>query len=192
MSKRTGMERKKLILIGFLLLVISSACHQSTGDANRLSNASPSTSSTNTNRADNSNAGMAGQKTGGAPGEKPKDSKSGLLEGTYAITEVQHDGIIEMITPENTTMISFQQPASFSRVAKSKGKVSHTDSGQFSIAGSSLTLRIMLSQDKIQINPVEKRFSFSLSADGEELKLTSDKNKTAVFRKMKSPAPAKS
>jgi len=120
-----------------------------------------------------------------------EQSPLGLLQGTYAISEVQHDGIVEMISAENSTEINFKQPSSFSRQSKINGAINHTDSGQYKIEGNNLVLKIIMSKNQIQVKPVEKRFTFVLSTDGEELKLTSSNNRTAVFRKVKGPVAAK-
>ena len=112
-------------------------------------------------------------------------SRVGRLQGTYAISEVQHDGIVEMISAGNSTEITFVQPGSFSRQSKVNGTINHTDSGQYRIEGNELVLKIVLSKNQIQAKPVEKRFAFVLSTDGDELKLTTSKNRTAVFRKIK-------
>jgi hypothetical protein len=115
----------------------------------------------------------------------PQDSPQWRLQGTYAIAEVHHEGIVDMIKAETTTEIIFKPPASFSRLSKREGKVYHTDSGQYDIEGDTLILRIVLSNKQIQQPPVEKRHKFSMSPDGNEFKLTSDKNNTAVFRRIK-------
>ena len=113
-------------------------------------------------------------------------SPQALLQGTYAISEVQHDGIVEMVSNANTTEITFKAPASFSRVSKKNGKRDYTDSGQFKIEGTDkLILKIIMSNEKIQINPVSKQHTFSISPTGDELKLTSSTGKTAVFRRVR-------
>ncbi|MEW6129265.1 MAG: hypothetical protein AB1757_19655 [Acidobacteriota bacterium] len=117
----------------------------------------------------------------GVPGTAPE----ALLNGTYATTEVQHDGIIDLIKPDNQTEIVFKPPATYTRSSKKNGKMDHTDSGYYSISGDTLILKIVMSQQQIQTTPVEKRFKFKLSTDGSELKLESDKSKIAVFRRIK-------
>lgn len=114
-----------------------------------------------------------------------EQSRLGRLQGTYTISEVQHDGIVEMIPAGNSTEITFVQPGSFSRQSKVNGTINHSDSGQYRIEGNDLILKIVMSKNQIQVKPVEKRFAFVLSTDGEELKLTTSKNRTAVFRKLK-------
>ncbi len=113
-----------------------------------------------------------------------KDSPQWLLQGTYAIAEVHHEGIVDMIKADTTTEIVFKPPASFSRLSKKDGRVYHTDSGQYAIEGDTLILQIVLSNKQIQQPAVQKRHKFSISPDGNEFKLTSDKNNTAVFRRI--------
>lgn len=109
-----------------------------------------------------------------------------ILRGTYAISEVQQDGVVEMVSPENTTEITFKPPATFSRVSKRGGKIDHSDSGEYDIFGNnSLILKIMMSRQRPQIRPVVKRHTFSLSADGKEFRLTSEKGRIAVFRRIR-------
>ncbi|MBI3652318.1 MAG: hypothetical protein HY231_14955 [Acidobacteria bacterium] len=112
-----------------------------------------------------------------------------ILQGTYVINEVQHDGIVETISDENTVAITFKPPASFSRVSKKKGKVDYTDSGQYKINGDKqLILKILMSKEQFQLKPVEKKFGFVLSPDGTEMKLITtkeNKERIAVFRRVK-------
>ncbi len=109
-----------------------------------------------------------------------------LLQGTYAISEVQHDGLVEMISSANTTEITFKPPSSFSRVSKKNGKKDYSDSGQYKIEGSDkLILKILMANEKMQISPVDKQHTLSISPTGDELKLTSSTGKTAVFRRIR-------
>jgi hypothetical protein len=149
-------------------------------------NDSPPSVSANTNgsqpQASNSNATAGTDAVPIGPGLIPQ----AVLQGTYAISEVQHDGLVEMISPENTTEITFIPPATFSRISKKNGKVNHTDSGEYNIFGTNgLILKIMMSKQRIQTNPVVKRHPFTLSSDGNEFRLTSEKGKVAVFRRIK-------
>jgi hypothetical protein len=127
--------------------------------------------------------------TKGAEAIGPGMIPQGVLQGTYAISEVQHDGLAEIISSENTTEITFIPPATFSRTSKKGGKVNHSDSGEYDIFGNNtLILKIMMSRQQIQPNPVVKRHAFALSTDGNEFRLTSEKGRVAVFRRIK-PAP---
>ena len=184
------MQRRKrlfITVISFCLLALITGCHKQSG-SNLQSNSSLSGNSNNalTKSKDDS----ASSKT--ATTDSDASSRIGVLQGTYTISEVQHDGIVEMISPDNSTDITFKQPSSFSRQSKIGGKVTHTDSGQFQIVGDNLILKIVMSKNQLQVKPVEKRFAYTLSVNGDELKLSTDKNKTAVFRRTKSLVNSKS
>lgn len=120
---------------------------------------------------------------------KPPESTippQALLVGTYAISEVQHDGIVEMISSANTTEITFKSPSSFYRVSKRDGKSDYKDNGQFKIEGKDrLILTILMANDKMQLKPVSKQHTFTISPTGDELKLTSAQGRTAVFRRIR-------
>jgi hypothetical protein len=106
-------------------------------------------------------------------------------EGVYAITEVEHDGVVDMVNEANTASITFFPSGNYTRTSKRNGRVDHTDSGTFRIEPpDSLTLSITMSGSKIQVPPVEKHHAFSLSGDGSELRLISDDGKVAVFRRL--------
>jgi hypothetical protein len=108
-----------------------------------------------------------------------------LLQGTYVINEVQRGTIFEMVSKENTTEITFKPPSAFKRVSKKNGEVDYTDSGQYSFIGNDkLVLKIMVSQNKVVAKPVEKQHKFTISPTGDELKLTSTKDNTAIFRRV--------
>lgn len=135
------------------------------------------------------NQNSSPQKTVDNPAAKPTATTlppQALLQGTYAISEVQHDGLVEMISSANTTEITFKPPSSFSRLSKKNGQKDFTDSGQYKIEGSDkLILKILMSNERMQINPVSKQHTFSISPTGDELKLTSSTGRTAVFRRIR-------
>lgn len=160
---------------------------------NPASEPSATTPVTNANSSQGQNANAkqnsSPQKTDEIPAPKPAATTlppQALLQGTYAISEVQHDGLVEMISSANSTEITFKPPSSFSRLSKKNGQKDFTDSGQYKIEGSDkLILKILMSNEKAQINPVSKQHTISISPTGDELKLTSDKGRTAVFRRIR-------
>ena len=118
------------------------------------------------------------------PGLPPKKPGAVPLMGLYTISEVHDKGVITMIPHQVATQITFIPDGTFSRVSKNQGKVNFKDSGQFVIEGQDqLILKIVMSQGKIQQTPVEKRHTFTLSADGTELRMTGKDGKLAVFRR---------
>ncbi len=182
------MRSKRLFyyISGLLLLTLLCACNKSGSVVNQQM-ANPAANSNRSETANANNDATASPQTVNGEGQ----NQTGVLQGTYTISEVQHDGIVEMISPENSTEITFKQPGSFARQSKVAGTVNHSDSGQYKIEGQTLILKIVMSKNRVQLKPVEKRFVFSLSTDGEELKLTSDNKRTAVFRRSKAAVSSK-
>jgi hypothetical protein len=185
------MKQNFLILILLITLLSLIGC-TSDPDASATKNvSSASTANTNSSSPQDSGAGQKAEPQVVDPSQRQtagvtKDSPQWLLQGTYAIAEVHHEGIVDMIKAETTTEIIFKPPSSFSRLSKKDGKVYHSDSGQYNIEGDTLILQIVVSNKQIQQPAVVKRHKLSISPDGNEFKLTSDKNNTAVFRRIKS------
>jgi hypothetical protein len=182
---------KKQVLILLLLITsvwLAGCAKEPVPNQAATTPASVANSNASTGQNSTANQNTSSQKQNEAPSSQAlqtTESPQALLQGTYAISEVQHDGIVEMISSANTTEITFKAPSSFSRVSKKNGKRDYTDSGQYKIEGSDkLILRIIMSNEKIQINPVSKQHTFALSPTGDELKLTSSTGKTAVFRRI--------
>jgi hypothetical protein len=184
------MKKKLLIPLLSIYFFTLVGCHNGVGSTDHKNPAPSATANTN---AAPPQAGAANPQPDPAKPADPskkqttgvsKDSPQWLLQGTYAIAEVQHDGIVDMVKSDTTTEILFTPPASFSRRSKKGGKVYHTDSGQYAIEGDTLTLQIVLSNKQIQQPPAIKNHKFSISPDGSEFKLTSEKNNTAVFRRI--------
>jgi hypothetical protein len=108
------------------------------------------------------------------------------LTGAYVSSEVDDNGKVTMIKPENEVLIIFDPPHSFSRTTKADGKVVHTDAGDYRFEGADqLVLSTTISEKQPLINPSDKSYKFELSADGDELKLWGTGDKVAVFRRQK-------
>ena len=123
------MQRRKtisIIVIGICLLTLITACHKQSGGSSQPSTSLPGNSNNAVTKSKDDSSSSKPTTTDAGEG-----SRIAVLQGTYKISEVQHDGIVEMISPENSTEITFKQPSSFSRQSKISGKVTHTDSGQF-------------------------------------------------------------
>jgi len=93
-----------------------------------------------------------------------------------------------MVSEIQTSFI-FMADGSYSRISKKGNRTYHSDSGKFRIdPPDKLVLTIMLTGktggQSIQNPPLEKTHKFSLSPDGDELKLISDKG-AAVFRRVR-------
>jgi len=117
-------------------------------------------------------------------------SKTPQLIGTYEAREVDDKGVVTLIS-QIKTVISFSAAGTYSRASQALGKIYHSDSGQFRIEPpNKLVLTIQTSRKTILKPPIEKIHTFSLSSDGDELRLTSDKGTTAVFHRVSKPKGA--
>ena len=152
-------------------------------NANRSENSNRSSEPEDTNR----NAGAA-KKT-----ETPATTKSepsSQLVGTYEAREIQDKGIVTLVSKVRT-LISFSANGTYTRVSQHGGQTYHSDSGQFRVeAPDKLVLTIQMSAEKskpkIQNPPLQRTHTFSLSSDGEELRLTKN-GSTAVFHRVSNP-----
>ena len=180
-SIESNMKKKVLILlltIASFLLVGCAKNPASTTNSNSLQGQ-------NTSANQNSSLPKQDENQPSNPAEPTKPPQA-LLLGTYAISEVQHDGLVEMIGSANTTEITFKAPSAFFRVSKKNGQKDYSDSGQYKFEGSDkIILTILMANDKMQLKPVSKQHTFSISPTGDELKLTSAKGSTAVFRRIR-------
>lgn len=188
----------KRALSPLILLVIASLMGCNSGGAASNANAKQNpAASANSNSTENANqatrsAEAAGDAGKSAPESKPGERKSPsppALVGAYEAREVQDKGVVTLMSAVST-VIYFSPEGTYSRVSQKDGKVYHRDSGTFRIQPpDKLLLTIQTSDRKIQSPPLDRTHTFSLSADGEELRLTSDKGAIAVFRR--GPAPKK-
>ncbi|MCI0487125.1 MAG: hypothetical protein L0229_11055 [Blastocatellia bacterium] len=129
--------------------------------------------------------------TASAPARPPA-----FLSGVYVISEVHKNGVVTMIKPENSTEINFKPDGvqsnlsgTFDRKSRRGGKVDYSDSGQYVVKGSDeLVLNILISRKKVVTKPVQKRYKYRLSGDGDEIRLETEEGNTAVFRRIAKPA----
>ena len=178
-----------LILFVWAMLSLT-GCKTTQPASNSAANNSPATASAsgNSNRAEpspdtatNANTSTQGDAAAKSSGPPPK------LEGAYEAREVHDQGVVTLMSAVST-VIYFSPDGTYSRVSQKEGKIYHRDSGQFRIeAPDKLKLIIQTSDRKIQTPPLERTHTFSLSPDGEELKMTSDKSSVAVFRRVSAP-----
>ena len=154
-------------------------------------------SATNENIGTPENANAAATKPGPAQtGESPKPSEAmpakgptgaAQLAGTYVMTEVHDKGVVTIIS-ELTSVIHFAADGTYTRSSSKKGRVYHTDSGGYRVeGGDKLVLTIQMSKTgsdrKIHSTPLSKTHKFTLSSNGEELRMISDDGKVALFRR---------
>lgn len=151
-------------------------------NTNSANNADPPAQQANANRDPGKGADAAANAKAGGPAE---------LLGTYESREVEDNGVITLISQLRTLWL-FAADGTYSRVSQVKGKTYHADSGTFRIeAPNKLVLTIQVTglktQRKIQSPPLSKTHIFSLSPDGEELRLTSEKGSVGIFRRVAKP-----
>lgn len=123
------------------------------------------------------------------PGDENNPPAS--LLGTYVIVEVRHKGIIDMISADNTTQITFMPDGKFARESKKGGRIDHTDSGDFKVEGQTqLVLMIRESKKQLKDPPITIRHPIQVSRDGSELVMTSSSGNSATFRRL-TPVPGR-
>lgn len=116
-----------------------------------------------------------------------KPSAPAQLIGTYEAREIQDKGVVTLIS-KIRTLISFTADGTFSRASQAEGKTYHTDSGLFRIEPpDKLVLTIQVSKKEIKSPPIVKKHTYSLSPDGDQLKMTNDKGSTAIFQRVARP-----
>ena len=183
-------EMKKVYTTSILLLTIAIA----------LAGCKKASTSTNSNaklaQANSSNSNsMNGQPS--ANDNRPASEGSGnvtasdtnnpapKLSGTYAMTEVHAGGVVTMISQAKTE-ITFTTDGSYTRISKRNNNIYHSDAGQYRLEGNDqIVLIIKIGKGKVYNPPLERKHAFTLSRDGEELKMSSDEGKVAIFRKVK-------
>ncbi|MFP5263705.1 MAG: hypothetical protein ACLGJB_17630 [Blastocatellia bacterium] len=179
---------RRIYRISVLLLLLASwtgACkNAATSTNNQASPGPPPAANSNApNDQPPANNNTAAEKSSGAPA--PAASNPSKLFGTYAMSEVHSGGVVNMIS-QMKTQITFLADGTYSRISMRKGNVYHSDAGNFRVEGNDqLVLLIKFAKQKVHNPPLERRHSFTLSRDGEELTMTSDDGKVAVFRKIK-------
>lgn len=185
------------LIILFAELLIPAGCKTREASSNTPagnSAAARSSPTTNVNQlpqtSDANRSASPGKEAETAANAKP--SGPAQLLGTYESREVQDQGVITLIT-QLKTLWMFASDGTYSRVSQVKGKPYHADSGTFRIEPpDKLLLSIQVTglktQRKVQSPPLSKTHKFSLSPDGEELRLTSEKGSVGVFRRVAKPS----
>jgi len=162
----------------------------SNSSATASSKASTPINSNQAGQASDANRGAsAGNGTESSASAKP--GAPAELLGTYESREVHDKGVITLIS-QLKTLWMFSSDGAYSRVSQVKGKTYHADSGTFRIDPPDklvLTIQVtgLKAQRKIQNPPLSKTHIFSLSPDGEELRLTSEKGTVGIFRRVAKP-----
>jgi hypothetical protein len=176
--------------IGAGLILISSACHNR--EAAPVTNTQPPPAA-----AQNASQAPPGeQRNANVTKESatpPKQNKEpAQLLGEYEAREIEDKGVVTLVSSIQTKFYFFAD-GSYSRASKKDGRVYHTDSGNYRIEPPDrLVLTIQLSgtqaSQNIQNPPLVKSHKFTLSPDGDELRLISDKGSVAVYHRVSKPA----
>jgi hypothetical protein len=183
------MERKNLILFSlFGLLAITVACGKSSTASEEIANSSTASTKAEPGKSAPPTEPNAVPPIKGIGPTPATDTPPPNLIGVYILSEVQHNGQVTMVPADYSTEFTFLADGAYTRESKSGGRVTHTDTGHFSVEGKDqLILKIELSDKKIQIPPVEKTHTITISSDGEELTMKSKDGKVATFRRKRAP-----
>ena len=143
------------------------------------------TASSNSSPASNQSAANSNASAEKSSANSAEANNGSKLFGTYEMSEVHSGGVVNMIS-EMKTELTFLADGNYTRISKRKGKLYHSDAGSYRIEGNDqLVLLIKIAKQKVYDPPLERKHNFTLSRDGEELRMTSDDGKIAVFRKVK-------
>lgn len=126
--------------------------------------------------------------SGAQPTATPSAPEPPKLLGTYEAREVENKGVVTMISKIKTLFV-FRADGTYSRVSQVNGKTYHSDSGQYRIeAPDKLVITIQVDNNNMKTPAVVKTQRFTLSPDGNELKLISvKKESTATFQRTSKP-----
>ena len=174
----------------FILLALSTLVLAACNAGETANSAAKPASAANSNPA----ASSAGNGNSSKPVDTPdaaKPAEPAQLIGTYESREVHAEGVVTMMSQLKTLWV-FSGDGTYQRVSQVKGNPYHADSGLFRIEPpDNLVLTIQLSgvkaNRKIQNPPLTKTHKFSLSPDGDELRLTSPKGSVGIFERIAKP-----
>jgi PBP1b-binding outer membrane lipoprotein LpoB len=189
MKIRRREEMKRIYTTSILILLLAaglSGCkNAATSTNNDTKPAQPPTSNSNqvTNPSpSNSNASIDKSSATASAAAASTGSK---LFGTYEMSEVHSGGVVNMIS-QMKTELTFLSDGNYMRISRRNGKIYHSDAGNYRIEGNDqLVLLIKFAKQKVNNPPLERKHTFTLSRDGEELRMTSEDGKVAVFRKVR-------
>jgi hypothetical protein len=123
----------------------------------------------------------------GSPAASTRPAGPPKPVGIYEITEIEHDGRVDIRGPANEAVTLTLFPnGSYSRLVKGGGKNDHIDQGDFRIDGDDLVLTANIVDKKpLTSGAPEWRRPIKVSDDGVELRIGDGKNHWAVFRRTK-------
>jgi hypothetical protein len=182
-------------------MFLVSGCKARETTSNTVARATPSPVSNanapgNSNRAvqlaDSNRNADAGRNSAAPDSEKAKAAPQ--LIGTYESREVHTEGVVTVMSKLRTVW-RFYEDGNYARISMVNGKTYHTDSGAFRIEPPDkllLTIQItgQKANRKIHAPALQKTHKFSLSPDGDELRLTSDKGAVGIFQRVSKQNPS--
>lgn len=188
-----------IVLCVFMVLLIGCKGRETTSNTaakatpSPVSNANGTDNSNQSVQAADSNRNVDATKKSGAP-DSAKPQTAPQLVGTYESREVHSEGVVTVMSKLRTTWV-FSTDGKYSRLSEVNGKAYHSDSGTFRIEPpDKLVLTIQVTgrkaNRKIQTPAMEKTHKYSLSPDGDELRLTSDKGAVGIFQRVAKPNPS--
>ncbi len=167
----------KNLLIIFVILLLPSAFGACQKTASSTESAAPPPAAGGA-----APAGTPAQ-PGGAESKSPAVAPV-VLSGVYTISEVEDKGVVKMWPPDNKIEFIFNPDGTYARRSMIRGRVDHSDTGQYRIEGGKQLVLSIVSSDNVVQNPAKEiRHTIDLSADAERLKMTAKDGKAALFRK---------
>jgi hypothetical protein len=160
------------------------------GESASKSAATPAASANSNQAVPSTDSNTNSSNPSGASASANSNGPSQLV-GSYESREVHDQGVVTLITQLKTSWI-FSADGTYQRLSQVKGATYHADSGTFRIEPpDNLVLAIQVTgqkaKRKIQNPPISKTHKFSLSPDGDELRLTSAKGSVAIFERIAKP-----
>lgn len=148
--------------------------------------ASPSASHGSTAADQGQGSGMGGGRSDSLVGPASQREP----QGVYSISEVDHrvdnKNVVDMIPAHREIQISFRPDGSFMRISWRQGLVALTETGTFRVEPPD---QLVLSPTKVNEKNItdgrNTRYKFTLSDDGDELKLWGARGNIAVFHRIK-------
>lgn len=185
------------ILAAFVFLFVGCKASETPSNTAARTAASPVSNANATNNSNqsvkpaDSNRNAEATKTSVAPTDSAKPKDPSQLIGTYESREVRSEGVVTVMSKLRTIWM-FSGDGSYSRVSQVNGKTYHSDSGQFHIEEpDKLVLSIQVTGQKanrkMQNPPMVKTHKYTISPDGDELRLISDKGSVGIFQRVAKP-----
>lgn len=179
---------KKVQFIVFCLaILLLVACNKAGSAANN--SAQPPVASNSNQAASNADANTNSSRAGDSTAAK--HAEPARLLGTYESREVHNEGVVTLMS-QLKTFWKFAEDGTYQRQSEVKGRPYHADAGKYRIEPPdklilSIEISGLKSGRKMQNPPLIKTHTFSLSPDGNELRLTSSKGSVGIFERVAKP-----